>query len=269
MSYFHTSDDGAQAQDQPREDREGRQGRERREHKRQSIAELGGRVARWFAGIDDDELDDQATAEHDPLAVLDPGFEDPRDSELLRNRYEAPDHGAPESQAPKAQVPEDQAPDQVSAYDEEPSRFPLAPFGYNRVAVDQHLGRLEDELEELRSREQPPMSISEELERIGEQTASILVVAHDTATETTRRAEEQAERCIADAATQALATTDEATMRLRELDEETDQVWRERARLLEDVRDVSASLVSLADQADARFPAESKGSQNGAQSQRT
>src|ERR1700684_1304537 len=71
MSYFHTSDDEAQAQEEPREHREGRLGRER---KRQSIAELGGRVARWFAGIDDDELDDQlddqATAEHDPMAAL-------------------------------------------------------------------------------------------------------------------------------------------------------------------------------------------------------
>jgi len=44
-------------------------------------------------------------------------------------------------------------------------------------------------------------------------------------------------------------------------------VWRERARLLEDVRDVSASLASLADQADERFPAESKGPQ--AESQTT
>jgi hypothetical protein len=260
MSYFHTSDDEAQAQEQPGQHREGRQSRER---KRQSIAELGGRVARWFAGIDDDELDDQATAEYDPMAALHPGFEDAPESDELEAHEELLRPG--ELRAPESV----HVPEQPPAADEEPSSFPLAPFGYNRVSVDEHLGRLERELEELRTREQPPMSISEELERIGEQTASILVVAHDTAQETTRRAEEQAERCLTDAATQALAITDEATVRLRELDEETDQVWRERARLLEDVRDVSASLASLADQADERFPAESKGPQIESESQTT
>ena len=114
----------------------------------------------------------------------------------------------------------------------------MAPFGYNRAAVDEHLIGLEREIAELRAATATltPMSITEELERIGEQTASILVVAHDKANETTRRAQEQAERCVADAAANAVAITDEAKQRLRELDSETDSVWRERERLLEDVR---------------------------------
>jgi hypothetical protein len=136
--------------------------------------------------------------------------------------------------------------------------FPLAPSGYNRLVVDARLAELERELDELRARHEPPMSITEEIERIGEQTASILVVAHDKAHETTRLAQEQADRCIADAAANAVAITVQAKERLRELDNETDSVWRERERLIEDVRVVSVALGSLATEASARFPAESK-----------
>ncbi len=175
----------------------------------------------------------------------------------------------PESQALLTEG-EDLDPDPLSAltagaaddHNREPSRFPVAPLGYNRAAVDEHLADLERELAdlgrelaELRAHRETPMSVTEELERIGEQTASILIVAQDKANETTRRAQEQAERCIADAAANAVAITEEAQQRLRELDNETDSVWRERERLLEDVRAVSSALASLADQASERFPA--------------
>jgi cell division septum initiation protein DivIVA len=135
------------------------------------------------------------------------------------------------------------------------ARFALAPFGYNRTAVDEHLAGLERELEALRAKHAPMASITGELERIGEQTASILVVAHDQAHETTRLAEEQAERCVADAAANAVQITADAKEKLRALDAETDAVWRERERLLEDVRVVSAALANLANQASERFPA--------------
>jgi cell division septum initiation protein DivIVA len=147
----------------------------------------------------------------------------------------------------------DPAPEPAPA--EEPSRFPVAPFGYSRTAVDEHLSGLERELEKLRRKHAPAMSITEELERIGEQTASILVVAHDKAHETTRLAQEQADRCVADAAANAVAITVKAKERLAELDGETDAVWRERERLLEDVRAVSGQLATLADDAAERFPA--------------
>jgi cell division septum initiation protein DivIVA len=138
---------------------------------------------------------------------------------------------------------------------DESARFPLAPFGYNRTAVDEHVAKLERELEQLRAKQAPMTSITDELERIGEQTSSILVVAHDQAQETTRLAQEQAERCVADAAANAVKMTAEAKAKLRDLDAETDAVWRERERLLEDVRVVSAALANLANQASERFPA--------------
>lgn len=139
------------------------------------------------------------------------------------------------------------------------SHFPVAPLGYNRQAVDEHVADLESELTELRhalaqaSHGEAPMSIQEELERIGAETASILVVAHDKAHETTRLAQEQADRCIADAAANAVAITEEATRKLQELEAETDGVRRHRERLIADVRNISSSLQSLADDAERRF----------------
>ena len=109
-----------------------------------------------------------------------------------------------------------------------------------------------------------PLSITEEIERLGEQTASILVVAHDKAHETARQAQEQADRAVREATAGAERITSEAQRRLRELDEETDAVWRERERLLEDVRVVSQTLSALADDASARFPADGAGQAVGA-----
>jgi len=140
-------------------------------------------------------------------------------------------------------------------------RFPVGPFGYNRAAVDDHVSALERELDELRSRHElpePPISITEEIERLGEQTASILVVAHDKAHETTRLAQEQADRCVADAASNAIAITEDAKRQLQALDLETDTVWQERARLLDDARAVGAGLIALIDEAESRFPEELK-----------
>ena len=61
-------------------------------------------------------------------------------------------------------------------------------------------------------------------------------MAHDQAHETTRLAQEKADRCVAEAEAHAEALTEEAKRRLNEIDGETDAVWRERARLLEDAR---------------------------------
>ncbi len=183
------------------------------------LADLGDRIARAFASLDRGRVD--------PLS-LESG-EDTAPYDVL------------------ADVPEA----------EEGSRFALSPLGYNRAAVDEHIAELERELGELRV-VKPAMSINEEIERLGEQTASILVVAHDQAHATTRLAREQADRCITDAASNAVALTERAKRKLQELDNETDAVWRERARLLEDARSVGGALIALAQEASERFPEEGK-----------
>src|SRR5579862_396120 len=136
--------------------------------------------------------------------------------------------------------------------------FPVGPLGYNRAAVDERIAALEQELEELRATTPPAASINEEIERLGEQTASILVVAHDQARETTRLAQEEADRRIAEAGASADAITREARRQLDALDNETDVVWRERMRLLDDARSIGQALIALADEAAGRFPPEVK-----------
>ncbi len=233
MSYFSKLDDPLEESEQ--EQHQGKPSAGSR------FADLGDRIARAFSAADRGKVD---------RLSLERGEVDPE--ELVEN--------------PEPAV----AP-----------RFAVGPFGYNRAAVDEYISDLERVLEELRrERPAPPTSINEEIERLGEQTASILVVAHDQAHETTRRAQEQAhettrraeeqahdtirraqeqaERCIADAAANAVQITDRASRKLRELDNETDAVWRERIRLLDDARNTGGALIALAEQATERFPEDTK-----------
>jgi cell division septum initiation protein DivIVA len=145
----------------------------------------------------------------------------------------------------------------------EPSRrrFPTALHGYDRDAVEDYIDGLEHEIGQmaakLSAQRSPTAAIDAELARVGEETSAILKVAHEQAAEITRRARVEADRCVADAAANAVAMTEDAKRKLRQLDSETDAVWAERMRLIEDVRNVATSLFSLAEDASDRFPEDS------------
>jgi hypothetical protein len=220
---------------------------------RSPFAEVAGRFANWLAGGEPTDADGDVD--------LDPTRNGARragpTTRVFRSpgTMSAPAGGTRSATALADPLTDHDLSEELEGEPEPASRFPLAPLGYNRTAVDEHLSRLEREVAELRALRQPAMSITEELEWIGEQTASILVVAHDKAHETTLRAQEQAERTVAEAAASAAAIVESARRRLGELDAETDQVWHERERLLDDVRIVSVALADLADEAAERFPA--------------
>jgi hypothetical protein len=144
----------------------------------------------------------------------------------------------------------------TQSWEEVLPRFPTVRHGYHCAAVDEHIAELEHELAELRARTPSASAIATAIERIGEQTAAILVVAHQQAQETTRRAQAQADSCLANAASNAVAITEEANQQLRQLDRDTDSIWRERGRLIEDARSVASALFSLAEDAAERFDAE-------------
>ena len=147
--------------------------------------------------------------------------------------------------------------DDVDAqWDDDASPFPVVRSGYDRDTVDAYLNELEQEIDELRAHRNTDDAVSTEIKRIGEQAAAILQTAHQQAAETTRKAREEAEKCLADAAANAISMKDEAKSKLRELDTETDAVWRERSRLIEDARTVATALFSLAEEATERFPSE-------------
>jgi hypothetical protein len=137
-------------------------------------------------------------------------------------------------------------------------RFPVVEHGYDPSAVEEEITSLEREIGDLRTRRVQAASVEEELDRIGEQTASILRTAYEQAHEITRNARVQADKCVADAAANAVAITEDANRRLRELDGETESVWQERERLIEDARNVATKLLSLADNAAERFSGDAK-----------
>ena len=141
----------------------------------------------------------------------------------------------------------------VPVFDEPLPRFPVARHGYDCAAVDEYVAELEQELAELDSelvalRDAPP-STSEtaaEIERLGKQTSGILLAAHDGAQEIARLAQEQADRCIADAAANALAITTEANQQVGDLQNRIASLGRERDRILSDVRQAADALRSIA-----------------------
>jgi DNA repair exonuclease SbcCD ATPase subunit len=211
---------------------------------RESLSARASKVGRWLHALDRRPEFDAGTG-RDPVAELTTGSAESREPAEAESQ---PAARGPESEDTAVPPPLDD--DRQFGV-----RFPTAALGYNRQAVDDHIAALEEEIAELRNVIEPPPTIEEEIERLGEQTASILVIAHDKAHETARRAQEQAARSVREAARNAERITSEAERRLRQLDEETDAVWRERERLLADVREVSLTLGTLVDAATERFPA--------------
>lgn len=135
-------------------------------------------------------------------------------------------------------------------------RFAMAWRGYDRAAVDEHIRALEDELTAVRAERTPEHAIREEIDRIGDDTAAILRVAREKADAITTRAEEQADLLASQAQAGAKAVTESAEQRLRKLDADTDAVWRDRARLIDDTRRLADNLLAVADDAAERFPPE-------------
>jgi hypothetical protein len=153
--------------------------------------------------------------------------------------------------------------EQALPWEESPPRFALARHGYECGAVDEYVAELEQELfaldqelVQLRAQAPSPGEVTSEIQRVGEQTSAILIAAHEQAQQTTRLSQEEADRRMAEAASNAATITSEASHQLRELERERDSLGHERERLINDIRTVSDALSSLADGADQRFPSD-------------
>ncbi|MCA1682424.1 MAG: DivIVA domain-containing protein [Actinobacteria bacterium] len=140
--------------------------------------------------------------------------------------------------------------------DEVLPRFPVVRHGYDCARVDEYVAELEQELAELdcelaafRASTPACDETAAEIERIGKETSAILLAAHDSAEETTRRAQAQADSCVAEARSNALAVTEAANRQVSELREEIASLCRERERILEDVRHSAGALSALAEDA--------------------
>jgi hypothetical protein len=68
-----------------------------------------------------------------------------------------------------------------AAWEELQPPFPVVRRGYDPAAVDEYINGLEQEIDELRAHRTGQAAVAQEIDRIGEQTAAILRVAHEKA----------------------------------------------------------------------------------------
>jgi cell division septum initiation protein DivIVA len=141
-------------------------------------------------------------------------------------------------------------------------RFPWSLRGYRRSAVDQHIAELESELSEmdrelveLRAAATLREEVANEMRRIGEETAGVLIEAHSRREAITRAAEDEAQRLVADATAKATAITEKSALRVRQLEEQREAAHRERDRLLENALAASVAIAEAVQAAHQQVPA--------------
>ena len=154
--------------------------------------------------------------------------------------------------APLATLPDDAVP--VAADVD----FPVVLRGYDRIAVDAYVKKTSQLVAELQATRSPEAAVRRALERVGEEVSGILQRAHDTAAQITSQSRSEAEDRLEIARQEAADTTSHAADRVKELDLETDRIWEERLRIVEDARELARQLLALADSAAQRFPAETE-----------
>jgi cell division septum initiation protein DivIVA len=132
--------------------------------------------------------------------------------------------------------------------------FPLALRGYDRDAVGAYVRHTNQLIAELRATQTTEGAVQRALERVGDEVAGILHRAHETADQVTARSRSEADDRLQAAIMESREITAGAKAGLRELDADTDRVWAERHRIIEDARALAEELLCLADSAAERFP---------------
>ena len=133
--------------------------------------------------------------------------------------------------------------------------FPVVLRGYDRVAVDAYVKRTSQLVAELAAARSPEAAVRRAIERMGEQTSGILLCAHETAGRITARSRAEAEDRLEVARQEAAQIAAAAVQRLKDLDADTDRIWAERLRIVEDARELAGQLIELAQSANEPLPA--------------
>jgi vacuolar-type H+-ATPase subunit H len=142
-------------------------------------------------------------------------------------------------------------------------QFPVVLRGYDRQAVDAYIIRVTELVAELQSVRSPKAAVKKALDRVGRETASILQHAQVAADETTAQSRARADERVREAQREAERIIGDAHEQVKRLDADTEALWAERRRLLEDVVRISDELMRSADEALVRFPAEDDGQPEG------
>lgn len=151
---------------------------------------------------------------------------------------------------------EPEPPRDSSSADPPPGHFPVALRGYDRDAVDAYVANLRQRVIELEAVRTPESIMRRALEQVGQETSGILQQAQETAREIAARSRQQADDRLARAKRDADEIRVSSELRLRQMDADTDVIWRERAALLEDIRRVATELLETTERADKRYPPE-------------
>ena len=152
--------------------------------------------------------------------------------------------------APLATLPDDPVPAVADV------EFPMTLRGYDRLAVDAYVQKTAQLVAELTTTRSPEAAVRRALERVGEEVSGILQRAHDTAGRITSQSRSEAEDRLEAARQEAQEIVQRAEDRVRELDAETDRIWAERHRIVEDTRELARELLTMTDSAAERFPAD-------------
>jgi DivIVA domain-containing protein len=150
--------------------------------------------------------------------------------------------------APLSTLPDDPVPVVADV------EFPVVLRGYDRVSVDEYVQRTSQLVAELQATRSPEAAVRRALERVGDEVSGILQRAHETASRITAQSRSEAEDRLESARQEAAQIVLRAEERVRELDAETDRIWGERHRIVEDTRELARELLTVTDSAADRFP---------------
>ena len=89
---------------------------------------------------------------------------------------------------------------------------------------------------------------------MGEQISGVLKGAHDTAGQMIARSRVEAEERLEVSCQEAAQIAAAGEQRRRDLDADSDRIWAERVRIVEDARGLAGQLSALAEAATERFP---------------
>jgi uncharacterized protein YoxC len=133
--------------------------------------------------------------------------------------------------------------------------FPVVLRGYDRIAVDAYVHRALELMADLQASRSPDAAVRRALEHVGEEVSAILQRAHDTAAQMTEQSRVQAEERLDKARHEADEITARARSQVNELGADTERIWAERRRIVDDARELAQELLALADAAERLPPA--------------
>jgi DivIVA domain-containing protein len=139
--------------------------------------------------------------------------------------------------------------------------FPVALRGYDRIAVDAYVQQVTQLVAEMHATRSPEAAVRRALERVGEQISGVLQRAHETAEQITAQSRSEAEDRLETSRIEAAEITASAQQRVSDLDADTDRIWTERHRIVDEARDLARQLTALADAAAAQSSADAPAGQ--------